>query len=237
MKVKTRKYLIGLMLILLALILIAKFGKASLLKTYIEIGIGNCTKIPVLCILPESGIINPAIDKKYLAKLKRFPFIDMEIYMPANFEVIKEEINKVYYKKRRRRQSGDVAYLLYEKPNFFIDLFPKVKKQGINNSYQFLDQTMSAVTDNINSLSDAFFVIMKTVFTPDLGEGKNIKIVRFAIEDKKGFLTYNLGNLENYFDCNIINSQGDFFKVYIKDKNAGLDLDKVLTIISSVSKN
>jgi len=42
-----------------------------------------------------------------------------------------------------------------------------------------------------------------------------------------------LAKADNYFDCNIINNAGDFFKIYIKDKGASLDLDKVVAIIST----
>jgi len=77
---------------------------------------------------------------------------------------------------------------------------------------------------------------MKSLFTPDLGDEKNVKMVKFAIGNKKGFISYNLAPAGNYFDCNIINNRGDFFKVYIKDRAAVLDLKNVLAIISTLEK-
>lgn len=236
MKDKTRRIILNIILLLVTLAYLEKFGKAPLLRTYIELGIGNCQKIPILCILPEREIINPKINKEYLAKLVPYNFPETEIYMPKGFTVIKEEIKRAYYKNKRRKHKDAAAYLLYEKPDFFIGLFPQVKKQGIKNDYTFLSRTMYACPKGINNLTDTFFVIMKTIFTPDLGDQKNAKMVKFSIGDKKGFVTYNLGSTENYFDCNIIDEQKGFFKIYIKDKEAALDLDKVLAIISTVQK-
>ena len=234
MNQKPRRYGTSIIVLLLALAFVAKFGRAAVLKTYIELGIGDCKKIPILCVLPEAEIINPQINKEYLAQLTRFEFPEMEISLPKDFSVIKERINKVYYKRNVRQQAGAVAYLLYEKPNFFIGLFPNTNKQGIKNDYEFISRTMHATTSGIDNLTDTFFAVMKTVFTPDLGDEKNVRIAQFTIGEKKGFVTYNLNDGENYFDCNIVNSREGFFKVYIKDRGVNLDLDKVLAIISTV---
>jgi hypothetical protein len=76
---------------------------------------------------------------------------------------------------------------------------------------------------------------MKGIFTPDLGNQKDVKMAQFTVLDKRGFINYNLTGPDHYFDCNIFNTNQDFFKIYIKDKGASLDLDKVLTIISTVN--
>ena len=91
---------------------------------------------------------------------------------------------------------------------------------------------MLANLDKIDSVTDAFFVIMKGIFTPDLGDQANVKMVEFAIGGKKGFINYNIFNTA--FDCNVISERGDFFKVYIKDKEATLNLSKVLAIVSTI---
>ena len=240
MKEKTRRNILQVIILLLALLYVGKFGKAAVLRTYIELGIGDCKKIPVFCILPHEEIITPHIDKVYLAQLVPFEFTEEEptiaIYLPKEFTVVRERINKVYYKKAQRRGPGSICYLLYEQPGFFTGLFPKMAKQGVENDYEFIRRTMYAAPKDIKNLTDTFFVIMKSIFTPNLGDEKNIQMVKFQIGDKKGFLTYNLTESENYFDCNIFNKQGDFFKVYIKDRAVNLDLDKVLTIISTISK-
>jgi hypothetical protein len=95
---------------------------------------------------------------------------------------------------------------------------------------------MAARTRDIHNLTDTFFVIMKSIFTPNLGDENNLRIIPFVLGDKKGFITYNLAQTENYFDCDMIDSRGEYFKVYIKDKAAELDLEKVMTIISTVKK-
>jgi hypothetical protein len=61
-------------------------------------------------------------------------------------------------------------------------------------------------------------------------------MIKFISNDKKGFLNYSIGETGNYFDCNLFNEAGDFFKVYIIDKSTTLDLDKVFAIISTVKK-
>ena len=123
--------------------------------------------------------------------------------------------------------------MVYQKPKFFINLFPQVKKQGVENNYDFLTRTMNAKVKDIDNVTDAFFVIMKSIFTPNLGDQKNIKMVQFESLGKKGFITYNLNPEENYFDCDVVSSDDTFVKIYIKDKGRALDLDKVIAIIST----
>jgi len=95
---------------------------------------------------------------------------------------------------------------------------------------------MFAKFNDIKTLTDAFFVIMKGIFIPNLGNQNNVKMIQLSIGDKRGFINYNLAKPENYFDCDIFNKNGDFFKVYIKDKGARLDLETVFAIISTLKK-
>ena len=220
-------------LLLLGILFVAKFGGPSLLKMYIENGVGSCEKIPILCMQPEKEIIGLGVNKEYLAELIPYKSPKMSLAMPKGFSIVQETIKKVYYKKGKHKYAGSVIYLLYKEPGFFINLFPQIAKQGINDDYGFIKHTMFANSNAMKNLTDAFFVIMKGIFIPDLGDQKNVKMAEFLIADKKGFINYNLGDLENYFDCNIINEQGKFFKIYIKDKGGSLDLNKVLTIIST----
>lgn len=217
-----------------AVLFIAKFGTPSILRLYVETGIGDCKKIPVLCMSPKEEIINPAINKDYISELLPYKFPKMIIYVPRGFTVSQERITKVYYKKRK--DNGAVIYLLSQEPNFFVNLFPKLAKQGIRDDYEFIKRTMYADLKGIKNLTDTFFVIMKSLFTPDVGDQKTLKMVQFAISQKRGFINYNLSASGNYFDCNVIDDSSDFFKIYIKDTLATLDLDKVLAIISTAER-
>jgi hypothetical protein len=160
----------------------------------------------------------------------------VEIAVPRGFDVVQETIKKVYYKKKRSPQGGAVVYLIYEPPDFFIGLFPQLKKEGKMDNYEFIRRVMFANIKDIENLTDAFFVIMKSIFIPDLGNLQNARMVQFKLSGKRGFINYNLEGKDNYFDCNVIDDAGDYFKVYIKDRGARLDLDQVIAIISMVNK-
>lgn len=220
--------------LLLGILFLAKFSGPSILRLYIETGIGSCSKIPILCMAPDEAI-NSKINKEYLAELLPYKFTQMTIYIPKGFSIVQQRIKKVYYKKRKPEQDQPIMYVVYEEPNFFINLYPQLKKQGVVDDYEFVKRIMYAKLSGIKDLTGAFFVIMKGIFTPDLGDQKNVKMAQFTIADKKGFINYNLTKPDRYFDCNIFNTDGDFFKVYIKDKGADLDLDKVLTVISTLN--
>lgn len=236
MRKKTLKKISIVVALILALLFLGTLGKPAIIRSYIYTGIGNCKSIPVLCKLPEPGIIEPKVDQEYLWQLIPYTFDDMVISMPRGFTVVMTDVRKVYYKKWRRSDKGNVAYLLYRKPNFFINLFPNVVKQGVINDYDFIDHLRSARADTIENLTDAFFVVMKSIFTPDLGDQSGVKVVRFAGFGKRGFVSYNLGSKVNYFDCEAFSDNGDFFKVYIKDKTGLIDLEKVFTIISTIHR-
>lgn len=224
------------LVLLLGILFVAKFGGPSILRLYIESGVGSCEKIPILCMQPDKEIIGLGVNKEYLTELRPYESPKMSVAIPRDFTVVQEMMKKVYYKKGKHQHTGNVIYLLHKEPKFFINLFPRLGKQGINDDYEFIKRTMFANSNAMKNLTDAFFVIMKGVFIPDLGDLKNVTMAEFLIADKYGFINYNLGGLENYFDCNIIDQQGNFFKIYIKDKGASLNLEKVLTIISTVNK-
>ncbi|EFK96076.1 hypothetical protein LDC_1894 [sediment metagenome] len=220
---------------ILALVFAFEFGGPAILKSYIEIGIGRCEKLPILCKAPEEKWVDPALDMRALSNFVTYSLDEITIEVPRIFTVIKEHMRKAYYKKKHK-DKGDVIYLLYQKPGFFLNLFPKLKKKGLTDDYEFFNRTMSAQTFQIQNMTDTFFVIMKSIFVPNLGEQKNVRMIIFQSGDKKGFLNYSLGDTGNYFDCNVFNAQQDFFKIYIVDKSMTLDLNKVFTIISTVRK-
>lgn len=233
-KNRAAKFIINAVFLLLAVAYIAKFAGPNLLKLYVKTGVGSCRDLPLLCLVPDQEIINPKLNKDYTAELLPYKFADMKIYLPKGFTVVKETVKKVYYKKHKRLDKGSVVYLLYEQPTFFIDLFPQIKKSGIDNNYKFLDRMMRIRPDDIKGLSDTFFVVMKSIFIPDLGGQGSVRMAGFRLDGKSGFISYSLGNTENYFNCDITGTSGIFFKVYIKDKEAALDLEKVLAVISTI---
>jgi hypothetical protein len=236
MKKNILRIIAVIIVLFLAVAFVAKFGGPNILKLYIETGIGNCQKIPILCMMPQEKITNPEINKEYLSELTYLTFPKIGIYVPKGFSVVQENIKKVYYKKRQRKFAHAAIYLLYEEPDFFVNLFPQLKKVGIRNDYEFFERVMSARITNIKNITDAFFVIIKGVFIPDLGNQEKAKMAQFTVSDKKGFINYNLSKPDNYFDCNVFNQQGDYFKIYIKDVGARLDLNKVLMFISTINK-
>ncbi|MBC8436446.1 MAG: hypothetical protein H8D90_00970 [Candidatus Omnitrophica bacterium] len=254
MKQRTLKRVSGTVAFLAALAFIVKFAGPNILKLYIELGVGNCRTIPILCMLPEDKIITPGqVNKGYIEKMDAYHFSKMSISVPRGFSVTQETITKDYYKNREKRYRDAAVYVLYEEKDFFIDLFPQLKKKGINDNYEFIKRVMYARINDISGITDMFFIIMKGIFTPDLGDQKNVKMAQFRMRDRKGFINYNLGDQSkiassapgapprndgyapvNYFDCNVISDKGGFFKIYIKDEGARLDLNWVLAIISTL---
>lgn len=236
MSKKTLKVIAIIVVSVLVILFMGTLGKSAIIRAYIYTGIGNCRSIPILCKLPESNIINPEINSAYIDDCLPYVFEDLAICMPKGFTVVQAEVRKVYYKKLRRFDRGNIAYVLYRKPNYFIGLFPRVAKQGVVNDYEFISRLRYANADNINNLTDAFFVVMKSIFTPDLGDQAKVKVIQFVSRGKKGFISYNLGPKGNFFDCESVDKEGNFYKVYIKDKTGDLDLSKVFAILSTVNK-
>ncbi|MDD5237748.1 MAG: hypothetical protein PHU96_02115 [Candidatus Omnitrophica bacterium] len=234
MKKKLTKYFYWGILLLLGILFVAKFAGGRILRFYVESGVGDCQKIPILCMTPREVIDTPQINEEYIKELLPYSFPTFTISLPKGFNVIQSTIKKVYFKKAHRRPyAGPVIYLLHRKQDFFINLFPQVDKQGVKDDYDFIKRTMFANLKEINNLTDAFFVIMKSIFIPDLKSHTNVKMIQFSMPDRRGFINYNLTNKESYYDCNVIDSAGDFYKIYIKDKDSDLDLYKLFAIIST----
>jgi hypothetical protein len=227
------RYIALAVILVLGILFLAKFAGPEILKTYVEIGMGGAYKQPVFSITAEEKIDNFPLDSTYLEELAPYKYPDMEVLLPKNFSVTKETKTKIYYKRIRVKDKNSAIYLLCKKPEFFIALFPRVKKAGVTSNYEFITKTLNSKTQDIKNTADAFFSIMKSIFTPDMGNQENLKIINFILSDKKGFITYNLTPEVNYFDCNFTDSRDYYLKIYIKDKPASLDLNKVLAIIST----
>jgi hypothetical protein len=236
MKRKTVKFIALSIITILSIIFVVIFGGPNILRAYIEAGIGGCSKIPILCKIPTQEIVNPKIDKNYTAGFIPYKFTKLSIATPRGFAVIQELENKPYYKKRTSRHKDSVIYTFRQDPGYFVKLFPQVRKIGINDNYTFIKRLIFAQTDKISSLPDAFFVILKSIFIPDIGDQGKAIIASFTMPDRKGFISYNLFDKEYYFDCNIVSNTGDFYKVYIKDATAKLELDEVFAIISTLER-
>lgn len=235
LKNKILRIIVGIAAFILALLFVIIFGGPAILKGYlIETGIGDCRKNPIFCLAPLEGITNPPINEEYLRQLVPFEFPGMTISTPKGFTVVKETIKKVYYKRRKRLDKGAVIYLLEKEPGFFLSLYPDLSRSGISNNYEFLKETMYAKTSGIKGITSAFFVVMKGIFVPDVGDQNSLKMSRFSMGDKKGFINYNLVGRDHYFDCNIVDNKDEFFKVYIKDIGGSLSLDDALAVISTV---
>lgn len=237
MKQKAAKYILNTIVLSLALVLAGKLAGPPTLRLYVESGIGSCEKIPILCMVPYQEIVNPAISQEYISGLLPYKFPKMEILLPKGFSVTQERVKKAYYKKKGGSlNNGALIYLFHEEKGFFINLFPRLRKEGISDDYEFIKRIMYANEKDIKNLTDVFFVIMKSIFTPDLGGQNNAVMATFSMEAFRGFINYNLSKPNQYFDCNIINSTGAYFKVYIKDIAGALDLNKVLAIITTIKE-
>jgi len=229
------KFLLKAIVLGLACAFVIKFAAPQILRAYIQIGIGDCSKIPILCLAPQEPPVLLAIDKNYAQELIPLEFPKTRISAPKGFKVVQELVKKPYYKKKRPRNAEAVIYILHQPAGFFINLFPQVKQVGIKDNYEFMRSLMCARQTEINNLKDAFFVILKSIFTPDLGDQRTAKMIRFKSEERNYFINYNLSGPVNFFDCSIITESGDFFKVYIKDTGKVLDLNKAFTIASGIS--
>ncbi len=221
---------------IIAVIFVVIFGGPNILKGYIISGIGGCDKIPILCKFPTQEIAESKINKEYLTTLIPHTFPKMSLSAPCGFMVVQELHKRPYYKKRITRHKESVIYVFRQEPGYFIRLFPQVKKTGVTNNYDFIKRLSLANINQIHNTTDAFFVILKSIFTPDLGDQKKAVMASFSLPKKKGFINYNLSGKEYYFDCNLVDDSGDFFKLYIKDFNAGLTIEEVLTIISTLAR-
>jgi len=230
---KLIKYSNSAIILILAIAFVIKFGGPNILKFYVSYGIGDCKLIPILCMQPEEKIIAPQIDREYLDTLVPQSFPKMSVSMPKGFNLVQELIKKPYYKKRHPNYKA-IIYLLPQEPGDFIKLYPDVKKQGVKDNHEFIRRLMHANLNKLNNITDAFFIIMKSIFTPDIGNQKIAKMIKFKIENLSGFINYTVTSTDNYFDCNALDGQDNYFKVYIRDIGAKLDLNKVFAIISTL---
>jgi len=231
---KPSKKLDIFLLLLLAILCAFKFSGPALLRAYIQAGIGDCLKSPILCTVPGK-IFKPSLNREYTLSLIPYDFPEIKISVPKGYTVVNETIKKIYYKKKKRPFDSDVMFVLRQKPNFFPGLFPQLKNQGINDNAAFIDRLMYANLKNIRDLTDAFFVITKSIFTPNLGECQKLTMIKVTFNNMYGYITYSPGEKCNFFDCNILTDSGNLFKVYIRDKSGRLDLEKVCSILSTVS--
>lgn len=227
------KHLTRTTLLLIALVFIIKFGGPNILRQYVSYGIGNCKNTPILCMQPGENVFTPEVDNEYRDTLVPHDFPKMSISVPKGFRIIQELIKKEYYKKRRPNNKA-VIYLLIQEPGAFIKLYPDVKKQGVNDNYEFIRRLTYAHLNQVNNITDAFFLIMKSIFTPDIGNQSTAKMIQFKFNNFRGFINYSMAKPNNYFDCNVSDADGNFYKVYIKDIGGLLDLNNVFTIISTL---
>ncbi|MCX5713120.1 MAG: hypothetical protein NTY47_08735 [Candidatus Omnitrophica bacterium] len=230
-----KRILIAIVLILGALF-VGKFAGPRLLQLYIRSGMGDCKDLPITCMAPSVELDNPYFSKAKLQDFTYFKFKNIEISLPKGFSVVRGQIKKHFYKKRIVPEGRQTIYLLYQRPDFFVDLFPIARKHGVLNDYEFVRRTMYARTQEIENITDTFFVVMKGVFTPYLGEQQNLTMLKVRIGNKRGFINFDLSSQANYYDCTIVDDNKDFFKIYIKDTNRVLSLEDVLAIISTVGK-
>jgi len=238
MKKRLREKIIASsVLLVLAVLFVIKFGAPSILTLYVESGMGGCQQQPVFCTIPNDTIIDPSIDQDYVKELIPYNVEGIRISIPKGFSFIKQNVMKVYYKRKKVPiEQQSVIYILARDKDFFVSLFPQFKKNGIANDYDFLWRTMNAKTREIKNLNDAFFSIMKSIFTPNLGDQKNLKILNFTSNGKRGFISYSSDSWGSYFDCNLLDARDNFFKLYIRDKRSVLDVNKILAILSTLNR-
>ncbi|MCU0665904.1 MAG: hypothetical protein MUF05_02265 [Candidatus Omnitrophica bacterium] len=234
MRIKPLKIFSTLIFIGLSGWFIAIFAGPKLLQMYVRAGLGNGKDQPVFSMSIEGKIQAPVPNQSYIDQLKQFQVENVKISVPKEFTVVKQTSTKRYYKKWHKPENKAIIYVVHQPKDFFIRLYPEVKKDAVVNDYQFIRRTMQAKISEVKNLHDAFFLIIKTIFTPDVGEQENLKIMEFASAGKKGFVTYNLSKKGGYFNFNFIGEKADYFGVYIKDIPPTLDLNKALDIISTI---
>jgi len=215
---------------------VIRFAGPMLLRRYVEVGIGDCRKIPILCALPAEGVLQLEINKNLTRDYIPYNFPKMTVSAPKGFSVVQEMIKKYYYKKKVEQNTQSIIYVLYEEKGYFPGLFQEAKKLGVNDNAEFLRRVMYALPQDVKSLGDAFFVIMKSIFIPDVGDQTKAVMARFQMGDKSGYIIYNLGESENYFNFDMVDSTGAYFKAYIKDKGAKLSLDDAFSIVSTLAQ-
>lgn len=236
-KEKVLRYVLTAIALGIGIVFVAKFGGPNILKLYIVSGMGDCRANPIFCKYPDAVINLTTGDQQYKEELQTYEFSQMSIAVPRGFNLIQETIKKIYYKRHRKPGPNPVIYVMYKGPDFFLNLYPQFKKRGITDNYEFIKRVMSADLNTVSDIPSAFFLIMKGIFLPNLGDQDYVRMAAFSVGSKRGFINYNIVGPRHYFDCNVIDADGDFFKVYINDYKGSLDLPQVMTIISTLRKN
>jgi len=221
---------------LAGLAFVVKFGGPQILRQYITMGIGDCKKIPILCVIPNDEILKPEIDKAAARDYLSYKFPKMSVFAPKGFSVVQEMIKKFYYNKKTKKNADSIIYVLHEEKGYFVELFSDARKLGVKDNFEFLRRTFNARPTQINNLSDAFFVIMKSIFIPDVGNQNTAVMTQFRLGDKYGYINYNLTKDANYFSCDMTTDTDAYFKVYIKDMGAKLGFKDVFAIISTLAE-
>ncbi|MCX5709625.1 MAG: hypothetical protein NT088_02715 [Candidatus Omnitrophica bacterium] len=220
--------------LVLALAFVVKFGTPGLLRFYVQTGIGDCRSIPIMCMAPSVYMANPKIDDNFSNNSIPYVSDNLAFSAPKGFAVVEEILSKPFYKKHKRMDKGNIIYIVRKDKDFFVGLYPQLKHVGVKDDYEFIKRVMYARINEIRDITDTFFVIMKGVFVPDLGNQLQVRMVSFQMQGASGFINYNLGEKEHLFDCDLIGKDGSFYKLYIKDRDLKLDLDEVAGIISTL---
>ncbi|MBU1124427.1 MAG: hypothetical protein KKC84_00190, partial [Candidatus Omnitrophica bacterium] len=215
---KPWEYAVAGILIVLSIAFVIYFAGASMIRLYIQIGIGSCEKIPILCKAPDDQTLPANLSGREVNdSFIPHSFPRLSIQIPRGFAINNETEKRPYYKNRRNQDKGSVIYVLRQEPGFFVHLYPTLKKQGIANNRDFVKNTMQARLNAIQNITSAFFVVMKSIFTPDIGDQHQALMKVFRFKEFVGYINYNISEDTHYFDCNLIDKDDDFFKVYIKD--------------------
>lgn len=237
MKNRFLKLINAVIILIIFVFVCIKFAVPAILRLYVETGIGSCQKIPILCVKANYEIINPIINEEAIFGLPYCELEDIQICAPETFKIVKQRLAKIYPGAKKYTNHTSIIYLFSGNKDFFVNLFPQlVKNRIIKDDYEFLSKLENSSINDIRTLTDAFFSIMKSILTPDLGSQNDVKIIKITTQKFKGFISYNTKNSSNYFDCNIVTEEGSFMKIYIKDKEKMLDLDKVIAILASIKK-
>jgi len=224
---------LGVLVCILAFVGVIYFQGGRLIQIYISSGIGNCQKIPILCRQPSEELSLSTVALRSGDVIpQRFDRVSLSV--PKGFAVVQETVQRVYYKKQKDKARGNTIYVLRESPGYFPLLFPQLAKKQITTNYEFIRRIMYAKLTEVRDLTDAFFVIMKGIFIPDIGDQRKARMVSFTQLDKKGFLTYSQRQKQQFFDCNCVDAQDNFYKLYIKDASGRMVLDDVLAVIATL---
>lgn len=179
MKKTAIKYILIVFFLLFSLLLVIIFAGSSFLTGYIKAGLGDCNTAPVICTSLDSETIKGPIDTKYIQELTMFTLPEIKISLPHQFAVSKQEIHlrRFYYNEKQIKedQKEPIVYLLYEPPNYFVNLFPEAKKAKIKDDYAFFLRLRRSVLNNIENLNDAFFHSDKVNFYSEYGGSDKFK--------------------------------------------------------------